>query len=612
MKTNLNKNIKKELSLLTEQANYDCSHRQCSPFPPSYVNHYPYWADPTNGMQNANFADYRFQHTGNISYCPGDTPGTQWRWFDGIKLNPNPLSYISGPGSIGPNPSQPNWAAMITYLQGLGVPVTLAMTGPDVNTAAVNALQTSGIITWPQGACGQPCPPPCDGIKDEYHMWTECSGFMNSGTPTSQSMTASWLPGYDPLGSTDPTIAANNSQIFYDWMDTSIGGISVGDVIKVDLLANQQNHTLCFQYDGVTNNPTPVTPWNATLTIVSPHPDCNDCTSIVTQGTDGIRNCCDPTIEYLFNSDPILGTTLPMIGATIGDGFMASLWLNPGPGQTTIPLSCWEVIDNATGPLVGIAAGYPVQSNGCGGLPNTTSSLGNQCCEDPEERGCLDPMALNYNQCCDLNIPNCIPVLSTPECCEYEQGDHKGCMDSTAINYMTCCDPNIPNCVPTANSPECCKYEGEPDPCKLNPKECWFCTHGDINTSDWQDPMAVVNANGGCIQFLSTSSAFASSYTGPMFTTKIDCEDNTECKPSNQETKNCTCCRKTENGTVAGFSISTAIPVGDPCSQFNNSQPGVYGCVDTNLWSLSKCKNNDTPTNTTQIDEEIKRYKQLL
>ena len=82
-------------------------------------------------------------------------------------------------------------------------------------------------------------------------------------------------------------------------------------------------------------------------------------------------------------------------------------------------------------------------------------------------------------------------------------------MDSTAINYMTCCDTNIPGCVPTANSPECCKYEGEPDPCKLNPKECWFCTPGDIDTSDWQDPMAIVNANGGCIQFLSTSGPFA-------------------------------------------------------------------------------------------------------
>ena len=97
-----------------------------------------------------------------------------------------------------------------------------------------------------------------------------------------------------------------------------------------------------------------------------------------------------------------------------------------------------------------------------------------------------------------------------------------------------------------------------------------------------------------------------------MFTTKIDCENNTECKPSGGETKHCTCCKKTENGTISGFSLSTAIPVGDSCSQFNNSQPGLYGCVDTNLWSLSKCKNQGPiPTNNTQLSEEIKRYKTI-
>ena len=396
------------------------------------------------------------------------------------------------------------------------------------------------------------CPP--SSTKDEYHMWTECSGFVGGG---SQSMTWDGLPGY---------VAGNdlsNSQIFYDWIDTTVGSITVGQTTKINLFANNQNYTLCLRYDGVTNNTTFVGPWGAPLTIVSSHTDCEDCIK-----------------EPVENFACMTGVAGPAGSTTC-----------VGPGNYTMGQANVQNI-------------YPTMA-ACQADP--------ECGDDPEERGCLDPMALNYNQCCDLSIPNCIPVLSTPECCEYEHGDQKGCMDSTAINYMTCCDPNIPNCVPTANSPECCEYEGEPDPCKLNPKECWFCTPGDIDTSDWQDPMALVNANGGCIQFLSTSGAFASSYSGQMYPTQSDCNANSECRPSDGETKHCTCCKKTENGTVVGFSLSTAIPVGDSCSQFNNSQPGLYGCVDTNLWSLSKCKNQGpVPTNDTQLSEEIKRYKQLL
>ena len=118
-------------------------------------------------------------------------------------------------------------------------------------------------------------------------------------------------------------------------------------------------------------------------------------------------------------------------------------------------------------------------------------------------------------------------------CCKYEDDpDERGCMDPIAINYMDCCPGNnYPGCVPNIPSNEqCCEYE----------------------------------IRGG-------------------------------------ETKHCTCCKKMENGTIQGFSMNTPIPIGDSCSQFNNSQPGLYGCVDTNLWSLSKCK--QLPSGT--VDESI-------
>ena len=436
--------------------------------------------------------------------------------------------------------------------------------------------------------------------SDEYHMWTECSNFTGAGG--SQSMTWSGLPGY--ISGADP----NNSLIFYDWIDTTIGGISVGDVIKIDLAANNQTYTLCLQYDGVTTNVTPVTPWNSPLTIVSPHPNCDDCIN------NEMPYCC------------LLGGT-PCF-------------------QITSPTECdWGTT-------------YP-------DLPTCQAN-----CGDPEERGCLDPMALNYNECCP-NTPGCIPILPDEECCRFEhEPDQEGCMDSTAINYMTCCDPNIPGCVPTLPNPECCRHEGgdgcdhplwlalnttgpggkdeyckicsdptspyfgnhplsftsiqtysyfaggvnychccDPiitdDPCKTNPKDCWFCEPGDIDISGWQDPMALVNANGGCIQFSSTNTTYASSYAGQMFTTKIDCENTTECRPSNGEMIECQCC----NGGNPQ-SMSQSVPANPGCSVLEVG--GLWNCQPQQSQPIS-CK-KPLPTNDVPIElaEEIKRYKTLL
>ena len=169
MKPTIKKTIKKELSLLKEQSNYDCSNKLCSPSPPNLVNNHwrDYFSIAANGHQNSNFADYRYEHTGNISFCTSTSgPGNQWRWFDGIKLNPAGGNPSNAP--IGPNPIQPNWASMVNYLQGQGVAVTLAMTGIQVRNAAIATLQTSGIVVSPQGACGnQPCPPPCGQVNED-------------------------------------------------------------------------------------------------------------------------------------------------------------------------------------------------------------------------------------------------------------------------------------------------------------------------------------------------------------------------------------------------------------------------------------------------------------
>jgi len=538
MKPTLNRTIKKELALLSEQY----SGWWVSSYPLTVPGRAAFTRNCVIGEPtfNNNFeVDNNIPQLGQVFMGWGGP--TMMRFIAPHSFTSN--DHIAGQGGLIDNPTatcppynnncvgDPNQTWAIKQVTEVFLPggQTMSQWCPE---------WCSGQSFGPTSA--QPSPL-CDVVAlDEYHMWTECSNFTGGGG--SESMTWSGLPGY--VSGADP----NNSLIFYDWIDTTIGGISVGDVIKIDLSANNQNYTLCLQYDGVTNNVTPVTPWNSPLTIVSTHPNCDDCIN-------------DPEMPYCC----LLGGT-PCF-------------------QITFPTECdWGTT-------------YP-------DLPTCQAN-----CGDPEERGCLDPSALNYNQCCP-NTPGCFPVLPDPDCCRYEQGDNKGCMDITAINYMTCCDPNIPNCVPNSNSPECCRYEDDPNPCKTNPKECWFCEPGDINTSGWIDPMALTNANGGCIQFLSTSATFASGYSGQMYTTQSDCTANSECKPTggDRETKQCTCCRKEEGGLISGFSVTQSIPVGDPCSQFDNSQPGVYGCADSTIWDAKDCE----PRDDHSIAEEIKRYKQLL
>ena len=74
-----------------------------------------------------------------------------------------------------------------------------------------------GVPTWSAAP-----PTACNSLTPEYHMWTECSGFVGGG---SQSMTWNGLPGY--VSGAD----LSNSQIFYDWIDTTMGGIKCQETL---------------------------------------------------------------------------------------------------------------------------------------------------------------------------------------------------------------------------------------------------------------------------------------------------------------------------------------------------------------------------------------------
>jgi hypothetical protein len=109
--------------------------------------------------------------------------------------------------------------------------------------------------------------------------------------------------------------------------------------------------------------------------------------------------------------------------------------------------------------------------------PNTqchTLTNNCDCCEtDPgggDERGCMDPNAINNGECCPQNnYPGCVATIQYDECCKYEvdppPGPERGCITPqdptmTVINIGTCCpQTTYPGCIPTVHYEECCDYQ---------------------------------------------------------------------------------------------------------------------------------------------------------
>ena len=189
---------------------------------------------------------------------------------------------------------------------------------------------------------------------NEFHLFTDCGPILsNMG---SQGVTWNGLPGYDPAGSTNPTIAATNSLLFY----TFLGSPNIGQLVKIELVNFNGNIlTLCLEYDGSTNQNTIVGSINSPITVISTHGDCNDCMAVY--------GCTDSTaINYNANAtinDPnnpcvyaIPGCTDPLALnydplATVDDGSClydlepCCEWCqNPTPGNP--PTGCYDWMCN--------------------------------------------------------------------------------------------------------------------------------------------------------------------------------------------------------------------------------------------------------------------------
>ena len=106
---------------------------------------------------------------------------------------------------------------------------------------------------------------------------------------------------------------------------------------------------------------------------------------------NGVRSCCDPTIQY--SIDPGNGwfsSTQIQVGSAVVGSFLFPV--GSTPPETSY--GCWEIIDDATGPLVGtLGAGFFLHFPDC----NSIDLSG--------------PNSPNIDECCPSATTSCDPIM---------------------------------------------------------------------------------------------------------------------------------------------------------------------------------------------------------
>ena len=103
---------------------------------------------------------------------------------------------------------------------------------------------------------------------------------------------------------------------------------------------------------------------------------------------NGVRNCCDPTIQY--TTDPA-NSILNNVG--VGAALVGDFLFPVGSVPPTTAYGCWEVVDDATGPLVGtLGAGVFFVFADCASIDLSGVVLLDDCC--PSATTECDPLAI--------------------------------------------------------------------------------------------------------------------------------------------------------------------------------------------------------------------------
>ena len=107
-----------------------------------------------------------------------------------------------------------------------------------------------------------------------------------------------------------------------------------------------------------------------------------------------------------------------------------------------------------------------------------------ECCKrdgtGDDVRGCMDPSAINYMQCCPGNPAGCVPTVQFDDCCEYDRGDKcpNGIITQAHPDWGYCQEcffnPPGPNPTITGIKCECCKERRDP----ALEIECHKCDNG--------------------------------------------------------------------------------------------------------------------------------------
>jgi len=111
---------------------------------------------------------------------------------------------------------------------------------------------------------------------------------------------------------------------------------------------NSINQTVNGTGGGIPVVPyTPFAPNYYVTTIVN---NCSECYN-PPNTPNGIRSCCDPTIQYTIATNNFLFTSNPLV--YVGSSLVGDFVFPVGSTPPTTEYGCWEVVSDAIGPLVG-------------------------------------------------------------------------------------------------------------------------------------------------------------------------------------------------------------------------------------------------------------------
>jgi hypothetical protein len=182
---------------------------------------------------------------------------------------------------------------------------------------------------------------------------------------------------------------------------------------------------------------------------------CNSaCRGSASTAAKFIAKICECDLSHLGMPCPPIGTsfttpsdyTIDFNTPQVGDTFESNCYLS-----TSTYYPCTWIVDR----ILRYGAPHPAKnrnSKPCKGV------------EPPENEGCLDPNANNFNSCC-TTTPGCIPTIHNIDCCKYDCPPQP-CGPNQIWDYSLCkciCDVQLECEPPLVFNPDTCECDDDPN-----------------------------------------------------------------------------------------------------------------------------------------------------